>query len=216
MRKVYTKRLPWFLLINLGIVTINLFVILAVSPISYSKCGSDLQEFAIVDKRLDSLTKYIISELYRTEEQRKRTMVIELNKKKDSIDVVYSFHNWSKLPCESRRRISDGIVGVFNRRVLGYVNIGKADAILLTNIDFIDNVYPVLDKLISPVFYSPSSSTDSHYSKVKYFDNISYSSYPYWMWKIGTTYEPMCVHVTYYKDSIYSVPRMYPGVERYE
>lgn len=216
MRKVYTKRLPWFLLINLGIVTVNLFIILAVSPISYHKCGSELQEFAIVDKRLDSLTKYIISELYRTEEQRKRTMVIELNKKNDSIDIVYSFYERSKLPCESMKRISDGIVGYYNRRVLGYVNIGKADAILLTNINYIRNVYTVLGKLVRPVFYSPPSSPDSHYSNVKFFENICYSGIPYQMWDIGLMYEPMCVHVTYYKDSIYSVPRMYPGVERYE
>lgn len=214
MRKVYTKRLPWFLLINIGIVTINLFVILAVSPIAYSKCGSELQEFTIVDKKLDSLTKFVVGRLYRTEEQRKCTMVIELNKNKDSIDVVYSLHDRYKLPCESRRRISNGIVGLFNRRVLGYVNIGKADAILLTNIDLIDNVYAVLGKLISPVFY-PSSLSFSPKGKVKYFDNICYSSAPYRMWGVGTMYEPMCVHFTYYKDSI-SSPRMYPGVEIYE
>lgn len=178
MKKEYTNRYRYLLIIS----SLNIIfcAISAIPFIMHGEKGTELQKFKILDTKLDSVINYTINELYRTEEQRNRTMVIELNAITDTIDVVFSFYKDPDM-------ISTHLLAVYNYRILGYITKNDMDILLLTNIF---DIYDVWDKLCK--FIKAEQQTKffkyiyirSWYLHSKYWDN-------------GHMFEPLRWHFKY-------------------
>ena len=201
METVYTKKRNLYtLLISLIIIAINLIIIMILCPIR-NRCGSVLQEFNIINPTLNSITNFVINDLYKTDEQRKRVMILELNAtKEDTIEFIYSFYERDYRGNYSE--IYNGLLGIYNKHVLGFIHKKNSDIILLTNVNYIENVKNRFGN-----FVKPTTST-------KFFDYIYYGQ-TYYRWTVDCMFEPMRYHFKYYKGNIY-LPRGYPGMDLYE
>lgn len=157
--------------------------------------ASVLQEFSIIDSKVDSVTKLVIRELYPPKRRVDETMALGFNlMKNDTIDLMYSFHY------RKDNELSNVFIPINNKRVVGYVTIEGVDIILLSNINKWTDLTKTLSKMIKPA------------SNSKVFDNVVYSNYTYkryWNYEI-IGYEPLCWHFKY-KDGVVSKPSGYLG-----
>lgn len=152
--------------------------------------ASVLLEFSVIDSKVDSVTTYMIHELYTKKYQSKETMALEINLiKKDTIELVYSFHD------RKNNELGDKFIPINNKRVIGYINTEGVDIVLLSNINEMEDLTKTLSKIIKPT------------SNSKAFVNLVYSDSfykKYWNYEmIG--YEPLCWHFKY-KDGVVSNP----------
>lgn len=106
--------------------------------------GTTLQRFEIIDAKLDSVTEYVINDVYPVERQRRDSMVMELNIKNDTMEFVYSFH-------DDINDIRTRFVEIAHKRVMGYISHGSFDILLMSNIDDWCDVEKKLGTLIKPV-----------------------------------------------------------------
>lgn len=157
--------------------------------------ASVLLEFSIIDSKVDSVTKFMIHELYTKKYQAKETMALGFNlMSNDTIELVYSFHD------RKNNELADRFIPINNKRVIGYVNIEDVDIVLLSNINVMEDLTKTLSKIIKPT------------SNSKAFVNLIYSDSfykRYWNYEI-IGYEPLCWHFKY-KDGVVSKPSGYLG-----
>lgn len=177
----------------------NLIAIILFAKIYTNKCGVNLQEFHITDKSLDSTVNNALHGL-KEDAIKYCVTTLELNVKNDSIDIVVTFHNTKY---NEQNDISDYYIGVYNKRLLGYIQKGKNDIILFTNINYAENVWERLGKMIKPS------------KNYKCFNYIYHSNKPYKYWNSGYIYEPIRYHFIYYNGRVYKF-KGYHGMDNYE
>lgn len=194
------KRNLYVLFISFIVIAINLIIIVILCPV-HNRCGSALQEFKIKSPVLNSVTNFVMGDLYKTSEQRKRVMILELNTtQEDTIEFIYSFY---ERDCRGDySKIFNSLLGIYNKRVLGFIHKKNSDIILLSNVSYLENVKYRFGNLIEPM------------TTTKFFDYIYYGQI-YYHWTVGCMFEPMRYHFKYYKGKVY-LPKGYPGMDLYE
>ncbi len=155
-----------------------------------SKATSVLQEFSIIDYKVDSVTRMMIHDFCLGKKHSKKIMVMELNEIDDTLEMVYSFHE-----NKEKENIKINLISLANRRVLGYVHYSDIDILLLSNIDYIYDVVEKLSPLIKPLKGKYKEN------KFIFYDSKQYCSF----WDGGYIYEPLRIHFKY-KNGIVSKP----------
>ncbi len=156
---------------------------------------SILQQFSIIDSKVDSVTRMVIRDVYPPSRQTTEDMVLGINRiENDTIELMYSFHD------KKNNELSNEFIPINNKRVLGFTNIGGIDIILLSNINDFNELREFLSKIISP------TSKKKSFCKLKYSNSLYDKS----TWEYGTMYEPLCWHFKY-KDGVVSNPSGYLG-----
>ena len=159
------------------------FVLLSCN--SESEQGSILPEYRISDSCLDSVTSVVLKDSKVAESN--KTVVLELNVlENDTIDFVYSFH-------DDVDNIRTKLIGLTNKRVLGFTTKNDIEILLLTNI----NSYHDLCKL--KCLLTPGTEEKRfvylYYAPVRHLD-------------FDSMYEPTCWHFKY-KDGIVGLPSIH-------
>ena len=170
MGKVFISKCVFANFILVYITYVTSFIIMC--PV-----GTTLQRFEIIDAKLDSVTEYVINDVYPVERQRRDSMVMELNIKNDTREFVYSFH-------DDINDIRTRFVEIAHKRVIGYISHGSFDILLMSNIDDWCDVEKKLGTLIKP-----GEGT----KRVDYL----YYSVPQWGCGKYIMYEPLCWHFKY-------------------
>ncbi len=159
------------------------FVLLSCN--SESEQGSILPEYRISDSCLDSVTSVVLKDSKVAESN--KTVVLELDVlENDTIDFVYSFH-------DDVDNIRTKLIGLSNKRVLGFTTKNDIEILLLTNV----NSYYGLRKLKH--LLTPGTEE-------KRFTYLYYA--PVRSLEFDSMYEPTCWHFKY-KDGIVGLPSIH-------